>query len=144
MKRIFQAKINLKRLTAVLAVVFSVFGAGASAQTKPLDAKSLAALVEELKGVVARTELDEQKSASVARKWDARRNLSGKTKKQVIDLLYADLKTVITDSGTRYEIYSMFAFYKQIPDKTPPAQKHSTLRRAAEKPASLKKLKKNR
>jgi hypothetical protein len=86
---------------------------------KPLDAKALTALVEELKGVVARTEPDEKKSAMVAEKWDKRQDLAGKTREETIELLYEDVKSVITNSGTQYEIYSMFAFYKTIPDDKP-------------------------
>ena len=87
------------------------------AQNKPMNAKSLAALVTELKGVVAKTTPDKKASVLVAQKWDARKDLAGKTKKDVINLLYKDVKSVITDSGIQYQIYSMFSMYKQIPDE---------------------------
>jgi hypothetical protein len=106
---------------------------------KPMDAKSLAALVEELKGVVSRTELDEKKAALVAEKWDKRKDLAGKTKKEVINLLFEDVKSVIKDSGTQYQIYSIFSFYKQIPDESPSAQTQKT-NGTMSKPASVRKL----
>jgi hypothetical protein len=87
-------------------------------QESPLTASSRTALVEELKGVVSRTEPDEKRSAQVAAKWDRRSDLEGKSKGEVIDLLYEDVKSVITNSGTLYEIYSLFSFYKGIPDKS--------------------------
>jgi hypothetical protein len=106
-------------LIIALIILCSMLDFVAIAQTdgdKPLDAKTLAALVKELKGVVSRTEPDAKKSASVAEKWDKRQDLAGKTKEQIIDLLYEDVKSVVTNSGTKYEIYSIFSFYKTIPD----------------------------
>jgi hypothetical protein len=97
---------------------------------KPLDAKSLTALVEELKGVVSTTALDEKNAALVAEKWDRRKDLAGKTKKDVINLLFEDVKSVIKDSGIQYQLYSMFSFYKQIPDELPSAQTAKTARPA--------------
>jgi hypothetical protein len=112
-------KIFKTNLIIALMFIFSMFSFSAIAQTnddKPLDAKVLTALVRELKGVVSRTEPDAKKSAAVAEKWDKRQDLAGKTKEQVIDLLYEDVKSVVTNSGTKYEIYSIFSFYKTIPD----------------------------
>ncbi len=122
-------------LIIALMFICSMFSFTAIAQTdadKPMEAKALTALVEELKGVVSRTELDEKKSAMVAEKWDKRQDLAGKTREDVIELLYQDLKTVITNSGTQYQIYSMFAFYKTIPDdKTAGGQKTFELKDAS-------------
>jgi len=106
---------------------------------KPLDAKALTALVEELKGVVAKSSPDQKDTASVAERWDKRKDLAGKTKKEVINLLYEDVKSVIKDSGTLYQIYSIFSFYKQIPDEPPSAQTQKT-NVAMSKPASVNKL----
>ncbi len=112
-------KIFKTNLIIALMFIFSMFSFSVIAQTndyKPLDAKALTALVKELKGVVSRTESDAKKSAAVAEKWDKRQDLAGKTKEQVIDLLYEDVKSVVTNSGTKYEVYSIFSFYKTIPD----------------------------
>ncbi len=142
MKRMFETTITWTSLTAASVILCSVFGFTAMAQTdsgKPLDAKTLSALVEELKGVVSRTATEANEAARVGEKWNARRDLSGKTKKQVINLLYEDVKSVIKDSGTRYQIYSIFSFYKQIPDEPPSAQTQKT-NGAMSKPASVKTL----
>ena len=89
---------------------------------KPKEAKAFAALVEELKGVVSRMSPDKNEAKLVGEKWDARKDLAGKTQSEVIELLYADVKSVIKDSGTQYQIYSIFSFYKTIPIKSPQKQ----------------------
>lgn len=141
-KRTSGARIHWTRLIAALALLCSISGFSAMAQAvsdKPMDAKSLTALVEELKGVVSRTAPDQNEAAAVAERWDRRRDLAGKTKKVVINLLYEDVKSVIKDSGTQYQIYSMFSFYKQIPDESPSAQTQKT-DGPMSNPASVQKL----
>lgn len=101
----------------------SMLGSRVMAQTnsdKPLDATALTALVEELKEVVAKATPDAKEAAQVAERWDKRTDLAGKTRKEVIELLYQDVKAVIKDSGTLYEIYSTFSFYKRMPDESQP------------------------
>lgn len=137
-----ETRINWTKLVAALVLLYSISSFGAMAQTdsdKPLDAKSLTALVEELKGVVSRTELNEKNAALVAEKWDRRKDLAGKTKKEVIKLLFEDVKSVIKDSGIQYQIYSIFSFYKTIPDELLSAQTEKT-NGAMSKPASVNKL----
>jgi hypothetical protein len=85
---------------------------------KPMEAKALAALVKELKEVVSKNSPDKNDAKLVAEKWDKRKDLAGKTKSEVIELLYEDVKSVIEDSGIQYQIYSIFSFYKMIPDKS--------------------------
>jgi hypothetical protein len=102
--------------TLVICMAF-VIGAFAQAKVeRPLSTTARHNLISELKEVVANTVPDGPAAASLAAKWDRQRGLTGKTKRQLIDLLYADLKTVIDDAGARYEIFSMFSFYKTIPD----------------------------
>lgn len=140
-RKIFR-RINWTTSVIAFVIICSVFSFGAIAQTKqgkPMDAKSLAALIEELKGVVSRTASDEINARSVGERWDARKDLAGKTKQEVIKLLFEDVKSIIKDSGTQYQIYSIFSFYKQIPDEPPSAQSQQT-KGAVSKPASVKKL----
>src|SRR5947209_18543504 len=142
MNRTSKTRINWTKLIASLVLLCSISGFSAMAQTvsdRPMDAKSLAALVEELKGVVSRTALDERDAALVAEKWDRRKDLAGKTKRDVINLLFEDVKAVIKNSGTQYQIYSIFSFYKQIPDDAPSAQTQKT-DSAISKPAAVRKL----
>jgi hypothetical protein len=104
-----------------------------------MDAKSLSALVEELKGVVSKSSPDEKDAALVAEKWERRKDLAGKTKRDVINLLFKDVKAVIKDSGIQYQISSIFSFYKQMPDDALSAQTQKT-DGAMSKSASVKKL----
>jgi hypothetical protein len=134
--------INRIKLAAALTLMCSVFGLTAMAQTnpdKPLDAKAVAALVGELKEIVSRTSPDANDAAMVARKWDARQDLAGKTRKDVINLLYADAKSVIKDSGVLYQLYAMFSFYKTIPGEMQPVQLGETIA-PSPKSASVKTL----
>ena len=119
----------MKKLIAALVLLCSISSFSAMAQTvsdKPLDAKSLAALIEELKGVVAKSSPDEKDAALVAEKWERRKDLAGKTKRDVINLLFKDVRAVIKDSGIQYQIYSIFSFYKQMPDDALSAQTQKT------------------
>src|SRR5690349_3542014 len=110
-------------LSAVL-LWCSMLGSSVMAQTnsdKPMDAQGLAALIGELKEVVAKATPDVKEAASVSARWDKRTDLAGKTKKEVINLLFGDVRAVVKDSGTQYQIYSIFSFYKRMPDDAQPA-----------------------
>lgn len=140
--RTFKKEINWTKLIVALAIVCSVFSFGAIAQTnpdKPLDAKSLAALIEELKEVVSKNTPDEKDAILIGEIWDKRKDLGGKTKKEVVNLLYGDVKSVIKDSGVLYQIYSIFSFYKTIPDESPSVQNQKT-KGALSKPTAVKQL----
>jgi hypothetical protein len=142
MERTSETRISWTRLIVALLLSCSISSFSAMAQTdsgKPLDAKSLTALVEELKGVVSKSSPDEKDAGAVAEKWDRRKDLAGKTKREVINLLFKDLKAVIKDSGIQYQIYSIFSFYKQMPDESFSPQPQKTTS-AMSKPASVRKL----
>jgi hypothetical protein len=118
----------LTKLVMGLSLILSIFSFCVIAQTeKAMDANALTALVKDLKEVVAKNAPDEKDTKLVAEKWDTGRDLTGKTRKEVIDLLWGDVKSVIKDSGVRYQIYSIFSFYRQIPDETASAQTKSFL-----------------
>jgi len=120
----------------------SVFGYGVTAQTtaaKPMTDKALNALIVELKEVVAKSAPDEKEAALVADRWDKRTDLKGRTKQEVINLLFEDVRAVIKDSGTLYQIYSMFSLYKRMPDDAPSTPTQTT-KGAMSKPASVKEL----
>lgn len=131
----------IKLVVASLLLCFiSSFSVGAQTDSgKPLDAKTLAVLVEELKGVVSKAETDEKNATLVAERWDRRKDLKGKTKSVVIKLLFEDVKAVIKDSGLQYQIYSIFSFYKHMPDEALSAQTQKT-NPARSNPASVKTL----
>lgn len=119
-------KIKLVTAFGLLCTVFSFAAIAQTDSDKPMDAEALAALVKELKEVVSKNSPNEKESALVAQKWDKRKDLAGKTRSEVIDLLYDDVKSVIKDSGIQYQIYSIFSFYKQIPDESPSARTEKT------------------
>ncbi len=108
-------KLHWTRSAVVLALVsltlcFSVFGQNKS--DEPMGEEAAAKLVVELKGIVTRVSPDKEEAKLVIEKWDKRRHLGCKTKSEVIELLFEDVKSVIKDAGTQYQIYSMFSFYK--------------------------------
>ena len=82
-----------------------------------MEARALAVLITELKDVVSKNARNENDARLIGARWDKRRDLTGKSKSVVINLLYDDVKAVITDSGVQYQIYSIFSFTKQIPDE---------------------------
>lgn len=84
--------------------------------------ESLESLITELKEVVYKNSPNKKDAEKVAERWSKRKDLGGKTKSQVIELLYEDVKAVIKDSGIQYQIYSIFSFYKTIPDKSSSTQ----------------------
>ncbi|HRH43288.1 MAG TPA: hypothetical protein PKY82_16770 [Pyrinomonadaceae bacterium] len=108
---------NWTKLGIVLSLMFSVFSLSAIAQDKPMSANALAGLITDLKEVVSKNSPNEKDAQLVSAKWDKRRDLTGKTKSVVINLLWDDVKAVIKDSGVQYQIYSIFSFTKQIPDE---------------------------
>ncbi|MEP6945866.1 MAG: hypothetical protein ABJA02_08115 [Acidobacteriota bacterium] len=138
------SRTGVKTTLAAIAAAFicTVFTFTVNAQSdtgQPLTATKLEALVQELKGVVARAAPEAGEAAMVARKWDARRDLTGKTKLDVINLLFQDVRSSVKDSGTQYQISSIFGMYKMMPDdaivaETPKAKSNIS------KPAAVKKL----
>lgn len=108
------------RFAKTFVLISLVFSFGAAAQTssdKPLEVIQLFNLVEELKEVLTKVSPDKNEAKTVIEKWENRTDLGNKTKSQVIDLLFEDVKSVIKDSETQYQIYSIFSFQKQIPNE---------------------------
>jgi len=142
MNRTSKTRLKWANLPVALVLLFSVSNLNALAQTnsdKPLKAKSLAVLVEDLKVVVSNSTPDQKDTVAVAEKWAARKDLAGKTKADVINLLFEDFKSVIKDSGVRYQIYSIFSFYKQIPEESSSDQTQKKSR-AKSKPGAVRRL----
>ena len=99
---VFRVGMDLTKLTMVSIIVGTTFCLCALAQTKSdavLDAKGLASLVVQLKNSLAKEVEDEELQTSIIEKWDAQmKDLVGKTAKQVINLLLADVKSVVNDA----------------------------------------------
>src|SRR5919205_1222940 len=123
MKKASTIIINWTKLIAAFLLSCSISSVSVMAQTndaQPMTDQARTALVEELKEVVAKATPDAKDAALVAERWDKRTDLKGKTKKEVINLLFEDVRAVIKDSGTLYELYSTFALYKRMPDDPQP------------------------
>ncbi|MEZ5426780.1 MAG: Rid family hydrolase [Pyrinomonadaceae bacterium] len=110
--------IRFAKTFVLMCLVFSFNAMAQTSSDKLLEAKELAALVKELKEVVTKTSPDKNEAKQVIEKWDNRKDLAGKTKAEAIELLFEDVKSVIKDSGTQYQIYSIFSFQKQVPIQT--------------------------
>ncbi len=113
----FTKRINLTKTFLAFLFVSMVFSLNIFAQkntTEQMGEKAVADLIKELKGVVMRLSPDKREAKLVSKKWDRRKGLGEKSKKEVIELLFEDVKSVIKDSGTQYQIYSVFSFYKNI------------------------------
>lgn len=147
MNRIFKKGNNWIMLVIVLSLLCSLFSVAVNAQTdagKPLNAQQLAnlktGLKEALQESLAVAETDGIKYAAVTQKWDARKDLAGKSKKQVINLLFQDVRAVVTDSGMQYQISSVFSLYKQMPDEQFSGQKESQMGFSNSKPEAVDQL----
>jgi CspA family cold shock protein len=93
---------NWTKRAMALVLLGSMFSFIAMAQTKPEKplAKAAAdALVGELKEGLADLIEDEEAVAAIIEKWEAR-NLAGKTRTQILNLLFADVKSVVADKET--------------------------------------------
>lgn len=117
MNRIIKTKFNL------IAALFLglIFGFNAVAQDNPLNAQQLANVVKGLKGALQENlQIVESKGGpqytAITQKWDSRTDLAGKPKADVIDLLYQDVKSVVKNSGMRYQISQVFSLYERMPD----------------------------
>ena len=120
MNRIIKTKLNRINLIAALFLC-SIFSFSAIAQDTPLNSQQLANLISGLKGALQENlaiieNKDGKQYRAITQKWNARRDLAGKSKEQVIDLLYQDVKSEVTNSGMQYQLSQVFSFYKQIPD----------------------------
>lgn len=117
-------KINRKfnRINLIAALFLcSIFSFSIIAQDNPLTEPQLANLMTGLKGALQENlQIIENKGGAqytaITKKWGARLDLEGKSKSEVIDLLYQDVKSVVTNSEMRYQIYQVFSFYRHMPD----------------------------
>lgn len=112
---------NWTKLGLVLTLMCSVFCFRATAQDNPLNSQQLTNLISGLKNALQENlkiieNTNGKQYQAITKKWNARTDLPGKSKSQVIDLLYQDVKSVVTNSEMRYQISQVFSFYEQMPD----------------------------
>lgn len=96
-----------------------VFSFSAAAQTKddqPLDAEAVSALVDELKEGLPEFINDEEKVTAITEKWDAREDLAGKTRYEIIKLFRDDVDSVETDKKLVLRIWHKWVGVEEEPE----------------------------
>src|SRR5689334_7072093 len=91
-------------LTSGAGTAMSAWPIAAAQAEKPLDQAAADALVAELKEGLADLIDDEDAVAAITAKWEAH-NLVGKTRTQILNLLFADVKSVVEDKDTLDSIW---------------------------------------
>ena len=100
--------ISWTKLVIAIGLLCAVFGFSVTAQNNPnqtLDEESVAELVEELANELADLIEDEDQVAAITEKWESREDLEGKTRTQILGLLFADVKSVVRDAETQKNIW---------------------------------------
>ncbi|MEP6903127.1 MAG: hypothetical protein ABJA66_15350 [Actinomycetota bacterium] len=102
------------KLVIAFLLMFGLFGFSAMGQDNSkqlLDDEAVTALVDELKEGLPDLIEDETQVTAITEKWDAHDDLAGKTKAQILNLLFADVKAVVADEETQN---SVWAGWKEI------------------------------
>ncbi len=69
-----------------------------------LDASEATSLVEELEQKLP--DLDDATGEAITQKWDAHKDLAGKTKSQILQILFKDVKAIVQDKETQEAIWT--------------------------------------
>jgi formylglycine-generating enzyme required for sulfatase activity len=135
----FKTGINWTKLAIALALMCSLFGFSASAQTTPddpLDEEAVSALLDELKDGLPDLIEDEDQVSAIIEKWDAHEDLAGKPLLQILKILFADVRSVVKDKETLDAVWANWnepdESEKVVPDNpTPQPSKPVTQQNAA-------------
>ena len=122
MLRKFKSKTNWTKLVIASLLMCLIFSFSAIAQNnanEPLDDEAVSALVDELKEGLSEFIEDEAKVTAITEKWDAREDLAGKTKYQIIRLLIEDVRLVITDQKLSLKIWHKWNDIEAEPEIAP-------------------------
>jgi cold shock protein len=129
--------INWTKLVMALLLMCSMFGLSAMAQTNlnaTLDAKGVTALIEELTDGLPDLIEDEGVITAITEKWEAREDLAGKTKAQILKLLFEDVRSVVEDEDTRDNIWKNWTEEEKGEDETPVETPQKPVAPPVEKP----------
>ena len=96
---------NLIVVSLVVSVIFSLAVAAQNNANKVLDENAVMALLNQLADGLGDLVEDEEQTNSIVEKWNAREGLEGKTRAQILPLLFADVQAVINDPTTRTKIW---------------------------------------
>jgi cold shock protein len=120
----FKTGINWAKQVIALVLMCLMFGFSAMAQdnsNKPLDEDGMTALVDELTNGLSDLIEDEDQVTAITDKWDAREDLAGKTRKQILNLLFADVKSIIKDKKAQDSIWKAWTGETSSALETPTA-----------------------
>ena len=102
-----KSRMNWTRSAIAFTLLCAVFSFSLIAQdaVKP-DLDAAAALVQRLTDGLPDLIDNEEQVTAIVEKWEARQGLSGKTKSQILNLLFADVKSVVKDKETQDSIWT--------------------------------------
>lgn len=72
---------------------------------KPLDAAGVDALLDELKDGLSDVVDNDATVTAIGDKWDAHEDLAGKTRSQILKILFADIRSTVADKAAQTEIW---------------------------------------
>lgn len=114
--------ITWAKLVLALGLMCLTFSFGAMAQAnveKPLDKAAVSALLGELKAGLPDLTEDEDQINAITEKWAARKDLAGKTRPQILSLLFADVRSIIDDKETQDSIWKEWTGSEKSDEETP-------------------------
>jgi phage tail-like protein len=127
MGKSFKQRFDLTKLVIAIGLLCVMVGFSARAQTKPeklLDAEAVTALIEELTNNLPDLIEDEAQVTAITEKWNARQNLAGKTRTEILNLFFADVRSVVSDKKTQDIVWSSWKEINLKPeDEEKPAPK---------------------
>lgn len=109
-------------LAIALGLMCLFLSFSAMAQTsaeKPLDEDAVAELKGELTAVLISAIDDQAQITAIREKWDAREDLAGKTRAEILKLLSADVSSVVKDKETRDKIRTSWRAEQKSETQTP-------------------------
>jgi cold shock protein len=86
---------------------------------EPLDDKAVSALIDELKGGLSDQIDDEDQVTAITEEWGAHEDLAGKTRKQILNLLFADVKSIVKDKKAQDSIWKAWTSEEESAVETP-------------------------
>ena len=125
---------NWTRSIAALVLLCAIFSFSAMAQDnpdKPLDAEAASALRQKLIDGLPDLIEDEAAVEMITEKWEARQDLAGKTREQILKVLQADVRSVVNDAKLLASIWKAWTAVEETDEEpqveTPPKPAGPTL-----------------
>jgi hypothetical protein len=130
----------MKKTTILLTMMFVLILAGSVAAAlsvedsaiplptpeRALNAEQVNQLLDDLQNGLSNHIEDDSSIGAISAKWDAHTNLAGKTRSQILPLLMADVKAIVSDKDTRDAIWESWNGDGGDPAAAPAPEKDST------------------